>query len=229
MPMLIMADSNISLMIFCSILMAIALIPVYPLLLPVIGIPLAPLTTVATAIVSRKEYSRKDNKILLKAFLYSAVNILLWWHLNQRIKGRRFRMKTITIWYSVTYAAWTLEIVLVGMIAVQYANPYRDSISLIVGSFLLCALVWLLSLIRLCLARWDTDLATPDPRSSRPDILPAPVYLMPLVFSNLWLLWLGMNFVAMDYAIQISILLFIVCMAWIIWDWRKNRKAGIKA
>ncbi len=152
------------------------------------------------------------------------ISILLWWHLNQRIRQRRFSKETITFGYLVIYGQWALWPGFFVYIAVSpSALPDLRLEPLLTGATL-CGLVWLLSLFRLYRARWDPTLRTPDPEHSHPDILPAPVYVMPLAFANARLLWIGAFLINQLVTGWLSIPLFIVCMAWIIWDWRKPKK-----
>ena len=224
--------------IICYAITAVMVSPAYPFILPVAGIPFAPLATVISWRIAYKDNDFETIcRAIPKAFIYSLINPLLWLYLNQRIRVKRFDRDTIRLGYIIIYAEWGLICFGSMFISIIFARSYvldPHLYALIAGSCL-SALVWLISLIRLYDARWDRDLRSPDPGAAPPDILPAPVYLMPLVFSNAWMLW-PLTILFLENADVIlpvwnwmCVPLFVVCMAWIIWDWRKTKKRRLES
>ncbi len=228
--------------IICYAITGVMVSPVYPLILPVVGIPWSPFASVISWRIAYKDHDFETIcRAIPKAFLYSLINPLLWLYLNQRIRNRRFRRGTIRFGYAVVYVEWgflciPFPFLLAALLFSGQAfnsevfSDYGTSLvyALVLGGSM-SALVWSISLIRLYRARWDRDLRSPDPGAAPPDILPAPVYLMPLVFSNLWMLWpLTILFlqnaeVFLPVWNWMCVPLFVACMSWIIWDWRRMK------
>ena len=206
-PLLLMYDGDeLSKLIVCWTINAVVAAPLYPFFIPAIGIPWAPFAVLVTAVIydNNSFFSKKDfATAIVKGFIYSFISIFLWFHLIQRIRGRSFRRNTVQAAYIGSYIVWAIWYV--GFFLINLFDPDDREVvrvpflSVDVTLYLLATIVSLstlaVSLVKLYRARWDPKLATPQLRDNpRFDILPASVYVMPFMWSNIWLSWMFVFF-----------------------------------
>ena len=234
-PLLFMADgADLVPLLICLIINIVLYAPVMLVLYtPAAGVPLIPIAGIAAlAIHSRNQYA---GRAFWYGTIYSAISIFLWLYLIRRIKGKSISRGAIQAAYALSYAQWGIWYIL-GLISLLFYWQEREMVQLSflpfrvdIYSFAVTAslLNLLVSFIRLYRARWDPKLAIQEPRDGAWfAVMPASVYVMPFLWSNLWLTWLVM--IAVNTEIQpynsqeptplpIVYYMFVVALASIIW------------
>ena len=234
-PLLFMADgADLVPLLICLIINVVLYAPVMLVLYtPAAGIPLIPIAGIAAvAIHSRNHYA---GIAFWYGTIYSAISIFLWLYLIRRIRGKTISRGAIQAAYALSYAQWGIWYIL-GLISLLFYWQEREMIQLSflpfrvdVYSFAVAVSLsnLLVSFVRLYRARWDPKFAIQEPRDGAWfAVRPASVYVMPFLWSNLWLTWLVM--IAVNTEIQpynsqeptplpIVYYMFVVAVASIIW------------
>ena len=238
-PLLFMADgADLAPLLICWIINAVLYAPMLSILYtPAIGIPLAPLVGIVAMAIYSKNYYGTINAC--RAFwygtIYSAISIFLWLYLLHRIWRKSISRSAIQAAYALSYAQWGIWYIL-GLISLLFYWQEREFVRLSflpfrvdIYSFAVAASLsnLIVSFIRLYRARWDPKLAIQEPGDGAWfAVMPASVYVMPFLWSNLWLTWIVM--IAVNTEIQpynsqeptplpIVYYMFVVAVASIIW------------
>ena len=203
---------------------------------PAVGIFWMPVAGIAAAAAyNRSHLGIYADTAFRHGIKYSVISIFLWLYLIHRIKGKSISRDAVKAAYALSYAQWGIWY-FIGLVSLFFAWQEREFVQLPflsfgvdIYSFAVAAslLNLLVSFIRLYRARWDPKLAIQEPRDGAWfAVMPASVYVMPFLWSNLWLTWvvmIAMNTEFQPYMSQeptplpIVYYMFVVAVASIIW------------